>query len=108
MAGDGTARTLPRPVGFTPGTPCRWEPVRSRIEIVQIRVADVESGDVVNKRGPEKTGWIEVERLEQLPAGDYVVHDIEDQDSFTSHGYDLIWLQTVVQLKANSHLPIPT
>jgi hypothetical protein len=81
--------------------------VRSRVEIVQIRVADVESGDVVNKRGPERTGWIEVERLELLPAGDYVVHDLADRDSFTAQGYDLVWLQTVVTLKANSHLPIP-
>ncbi len=81
--------------------------MRSQIEIVQIRVADVESGDVVNKRGPEKQGWIEVARLEQLESGAYVVHDIRDVDSFTATGYDLIWLQTVVALHANSHLAIP-
>ncbi len=81
--------------------------MRSRVEIVQIRVADVQSGDVVNKRGAEKNGWIEVERVEQLESGDYVVHDVRDVDSFTATGYDLIWLQTVVQLHANSHLAIP-
>jgi len=81
--------------------------MRSQIEIVKIRVADVESGDVVNKRGPEKDGWIEVDRVEQLESGDFVVHDILDRDSFTSVGYDLVWLQTVVALKANSHLAMP-
>ena len=80
--------------------------MRSRVEIVQIRVADVESGDVVNKRGPEKDGWIEVERREQLESGDYVVHDAKDRDSFTAVGYDLIWLQTMHTLKANSHLAL--
>jgi len=81
--------------------------MRSKVEIVQIRVADIESGDVVNKRGPERSGWIEVDRLEQLESSDYVVHDIHDTDSFTSTGYDLVWLQTVLSLQANSHLPIP-
>lgn len=81
--------------------------MRSKIEIVQIRVADVESGDVVNKRGPDKGGWIEVERLEVLQSGGYVVHDILDTDSFTATGYDLVWLQTVVKLGANSHFPLP-
>lgn len=74
---------------------------------MQIRVADIASGDVVNKRGPEKSGWIEVERLEVLQSGDFVVHDVHDVDSFTATGYDLVWLQTVVTLEANSHLALP-
>lgn len=81
--------------------------MRSKVEIVQIRVADVESGDVVNKRGAEKSGWIEVERVQKLESGDFVVHDVRDADSFTATGYDLVWLQTVLQLSANSHLAIP-
>ena len=81
--------------------------MRSQVEIVQIRAADVECGDVVNKRGPEKMGWIEVDRLEQLESKDFVVHDVRDVDSFTATGYDLIWLQTVVSLHANSHLALP-
>jgi hypothetical protein len=81
--------------------------MRSKVEIVQIRVADVQSGDVVNKRGPERTGWIEVDRLEHLVSGDFLVHDTLDNDSFTSTGYDLVWLQTVTRLEANSHLAMP-
>ena len=78
--------------------------MRTKIEIVQVRVADIAGGDVVNKRGPDKNGWIEVERLETLPSGDFVVHDARDVDSFTASGYDLVWLQTVVRLDANSHM----
>ncbi|MEZ5244342.1 MAG: hypothetical protein R2707_04530 [Acidimicrobiales bacterium] len=78
--------------------------MRTKVEIVQVRVADVTSGDVVNKRGPEKNGWIEVERLEQLESGDYLVHDAREIDSFTATGYDLVWLQIVVRLDANSHM----
>ncbi|MDW3218450.1 MAG: hypothetical protein R8F63_07525 [Acidimicrobiales bacterium] len=81
--------------------------MRSKVEIVQIRVSDIESGDVVNKRGPEKSGWIEVERLEVLESGDFVVHDSSDTDSFTATGYDLVWLQTVLSLGANSHFALP-
>ncbi len=81
--------------------------MRSRVEIVQIRASDVQCGDVVNKRGPERTGWIEVAKLEQLQAGKYVVHDETSQDSFTAEGYDLIWLQVVHGLAHNSHLPVP-
>ena len=87
--------------------PADGRAMRSKVEIVQVRVADVESGDVVNKRGPEKTGWIEVERVERLESGDLVVHDTRDTDSFTATGYDLVWLQTVVRLGANSHLVMP-
>lgn len=82
--------------------------MRSKVEIVQVRVADVVSGDVVNKRGPERSGWIEVEQLEQLNSGDFVVHDAAGTDSFTATGYDLIWLQTVVSLAANSHFVLPS
>jgi len=66
------------------------------------------AGDVVNRRGPERTGWIEVERLEQLPDETLVVHDMFERDSFTAVGYDLVWLQTLVTLHANSHLPLPS
>ena len=80
--------------------------MRSQVSIVQVRAADLQSGDVINKRGPERTGWIEVERLEQLLDGSYVIHDETGQDSFPAAAYDLVWLQTVVSLNANSHIPV--
>ena len=81
--------------------------MRSKIEIVQIRAADVQAGDVVNKRGPNKDGWIEVLKLEELENGSFVIHDDSDKDSFTAVGYDLVWLQVTKELRHNSHMPMP-
>ena len=81
--------------------------MRSHIEIVMIRAADAHSGDVVNRRGPEKSGWIEVAKVEVLPSGGLVVHDEADSDSFTADGYDIVWLQVLHELKGNSHLAMP-
>ena len=80
--------------------------MRSKIEIVQIRAIDVQSGDVVNRRGPNKDGWIEVAKLEELENGSYVVHDESDRESFTASTYDLVWLQVMHELRENSHLPV--
>lgn len=82
--------------------------MRNQVVIVQVRASDLQPGDVVNRRGPERTGWLEVERIERLPGGDIVVHDETAMDSFTAKDYDLVWLQTVEFLTANSHLPTPT
>ena len=81
--------------------------MRSKIEIVQIRAADVQAGDVVNKRGPNKDGWIEVLKLEALENGTYVIHDDTSRDSFSALGYDLVWLQVTRELRHNSHMPMP-
>lgn len=76
--------------------------------IVQVRASAVRPGDVINRRGPDRQGWIEVDRLEQLPDGDYVVHDETGRDSFTATEYDLVWLQTLEEFVTNSHFPMPT
>jgi len=81
--------------------------VRSQVSIVQIRASEIQPGDVVNRRGPERTGWVEVDRTEHLPDGTLVVHDKHQRESFTAVGYDLVWLQTVVTLRTNSHLALP-
>jgi hypothetical protein len=80
--------------------------VRNKIEIVQLRAADVEQGDVVNRRGPNKDGWMEVARIEVLESGSFVVHDENERESFTAEGYDLVWLQVVLPLRENSHLAV--
>lgn len=81
--------------------------MRGKVAIVQIRAADLQPGDVINRRGPERNGWMEVDRLERLPDGNYVVHDETGRDSFTAKDYDLVWLQTLEILISNSHLPTP-
>lgn len=80
--------------------------MRTKIEIVQIRAAEVQRGDVVNRRGPNKDGWMEVARIETLENGSYVVHDENERESFTADAYDLVWLQIVHTLHENSHLPV--
>ena len=82
--------------------------MRNQVVIVQIRAGELERGDVVNRRGAERTGWMEVAKVEELPDGTLVVHDDEERDSFTAHTYDLVWLQTMEELTANSHLSIPS
>ncbi len=91
-----------RPVGR------RWAVVRSKVIIVQIRTSDVQPGDVINKRGPDRNGWMEVDRVETLPEGDLIVHDESGRESFTAKDYDLVWLQTLEELIGNSHLPTPS
>ncbi len=81
--------------------------MRSQITIVQVRASDLKSGDVVNRRGPERTGWIEVAKVETLTSGELVIHDETDRDSFTASAYDLVWLQTLEPLHTNSHFPLP-
>ncbi len=81
--------------------------MRSQVTIVQIRASELRSGDVVNRRGPERTGWIEVDRIEKLPDDTLVIHDRTERDSFSASGYDLVWLQTLEILRTNSHLPLP-
>ena len=81
--------------------------MRSKVEIVMIRASEVQQGDVVNRRGPNKDQWIEVAELEQLENGHYVIHDESGQESFTAVGYDLIWLQVLHELRENSHLAVP-
>ena len=81
--------------------------VRGQVTIVQVRAGEIQSGDVVNRRGPERTGWIEVAELETLPNGDLVVHDDDGSDSFTAKTLDVVWLQVLTQLRYNSHLVVP-
>ena len=81
--------------------------MRGRVEIVQVRVSNIQDGDIVNRRGPQRDGWIEVARLEQLPGGDFVVHDEKGSDSFTAEPLDVVWLQVLAPLHRNSHLVVP-
>jgi len=80
--------------------------MRSRVEIVQIRASEIQAGDVVNRRGPNKDGWIEVAGIDLLPDGTYLVNDETGRDSFTGSIYSLVWLQVLYPLTHNSHLPV--
>ncbi|HEV8297190.1 MAG TPA: hypothetical protein VGQ20_07835 [Acidimicrobiales bacterium] len=77
---------------------------RNRVEVVQIRGQDVQVGDVVNKTGAVREGWLEVVSVEQLPDGRVNIADATYQMSFTSGPLDIVWLQIVHSLHGNSHL----
>jgi hypothetical protein len=80
---------------------------RNRIEVIEIRAQDVEVGDVVNKGGHVREGWIEVATVDRLPDGRMNIADSSYLKSFTSEPLDLLWLQIVRPLHGNSHLAVP-
>jgi len=80
---------------------------RTRIDVVQVRAEDVQPGDIVNKAGHVREGWIEVAAVERLPDGRMNIADATYMKSFTSEPYDLVWLQIARPLLGNSHLPLP-
>lgn len=79
---------------------------RIQVHIVQVRAQDVQPGDVVNRTGPIRDGWIEIAYTEPLPDGRLNLCDESYRKSFVSEPLDLIWLQIAANLKGNSHLPV--
>jgi hypothetical protein len=85
----------------------RFSSGRVRIEVVEIRIEDVKVGDIVNKAGHQREGWIEVAAVEALPDGRMNIADETYQLSFTGDPLDLVWLQIARPLHGNSHLVVP-
>lgn len=79
---------------------------RMQVHIVQIRAQDVMPGDIVNRTGPVREGWIEISYTEQLPDGRLNLCDESYRKSFVSEPLDTVWLQIVGTMKGNSHLPV--
>ena len=79
---------------------------RMQVQIVQIRAHDVQPGDIVNKTGPVRDGWVQISYIESLPDGRVNLCDESYRKSFVSEPLDLIWLQIAIVLKGNSHLPV--
>jgi hypothetical protein len=80
---------------------------RNKLDVVQVRGEDVQVGDVVNRSGAVREGWIEVATVERLPDGRVNIADATYQKSFTSGPLDIVWLQIVHPLQGNSHLALP-
>jgi hypothetical protein len=80
---------------------------RLKIEVVEIRAQDLEPGDIVNRRGNQRDGWIEVANISPMNSGELLIADDTERLSFTSAPLDLVWLQIARPLRGNSHLPIP-
>lgn len=79
---------------------------RIQIHIVQIRAEDVLPGDVVNRSGPVRDGWVDIAYVEELPDGRLNLCDETYRKSFVSEPLDMVWLQIAGVLKGNSHMPV--
>jgi hypothetical protein len=73
---------------------------------VQVCGRDVQVGDVINKSGPFREGWIEVASVDLLPDGRLNIADPSYRKSFTTEPRDLVWLQILRPLRGNSHLAL--
>ena len=80
---------------------------RNRISVVEIRAGEVLVGDVINRRGHIREGWMEVGRTEQMQDGQILIADIGDKTTFLSQPLDILWLQIVSPLTGNSHFALP-
>jgi hypothetical protein len=80
---------------------------RNRISVVEIRAGEVLVGDVINRRGHIREGWMEVGRTEQMQDGQILIADIGEKTTFLSQPLDILWLQIVSPLTGNSHFALP-
>jgi hypothetical protein len=80
---------------------------RNRITVVEIRAGEVLVGDVINRRGHIREGWMEVGRAEVMHDGQILIADVGEKTTFLSHPLDILWLQIVSPLSGNSHFALP-
>jgi hypothetical protein len=80
---------------------------RNRITVVEIRAGEVLVGDVINRRGHIREGWMEVARAEVMADGQILIADVGETATFLSRPLDILWLQIVSPLSGNSHFALP-
>jgi hypothetical protein len=80
---------------------------RNRITVVEIRAGEVLVGDVINRRGHIREGWMEVARAEQMQDGQILISDVGETSTFLTQPLDILWLQIVSPLTGNSHFAFP-
>jgi hypothetical protein len=80
---------------------------RNRITVVEIRAGEVLVGDVINRRGHIREGWLEVGRADQMADGQILISDAGEKTTFLSQPLDILWLQIVLPLSGNSHFALP-
>ena len=75
---------------------------RWHVQVVQLRARDVRRGDVVARDPRRLDGWFRVHEVASLPDGQVNVIDKGNVRSFTAGPYDLVGLQTPVELPAEA------
>lgn len=71
---------------------------RPAVQTVQIRIGDVQRGDVINRNTENTDGWFEVDIIEILHDGRLAMADERHQNTITGVPLDLVGLQLVRQL----------
>ncbi|QGG96209.1 hypothetical protein [Actinomarinicola tropica] len=71
---------------------------RWHVHVVLMRARDVRKGDVVSRDANRHDGWFRVDEVRQLPDGTINVLDKGNVRGFIAGPFDLIGLQTPVQL----------
>ena len=80
---------------------------RNRVTVVEIRAGEVLIGDVINRRGHIREGWMEVGRADRMHDGQILIADVDEKVTFLSQPLDILWLQIVSPLSGNSHFALP-
>ena len=80
---------------------------RNRITVVEIRAGEVLVGDVINRRGHIREGWMEVGRADKMHDGQILIADADEKVTFLTQPLDILWLQIVLPLSGNSHFALP-
>ncbi len=75
---------------------------RWHVQVVHMRARDVRVGDVVAKDPERFDGWFRVHEIRQLGNGTFNLLDKANERSFTAGPFDLVGLQTPVQLPAEA------
>ncbi|MGI9601394.1 MAG: hypothetical protein ACR2QE_05895 [Acidimicrobiales bacterium] len=71
---------------------------RPAVQTVQIRIDDVQKGDVINRNVDNTDGWFEVDTIETLHDGRMAMADERHQNTITGFPLDLVAMQLVRQL----------
>lgn len=60
---------------------------------MQVRMSDLQPGDIVNKNHGDARGWFEVKELHELPNGGVAVQAASEKDSINGAPYDIVGVQ---------------
>lgn len=75
---------------------------RTIIQVMQVRMSDVQPGDVVNKNHGDAKGWFEVREVEELHTKDILLHAYSEKNSINGAPNDIVGVQVakVVEVPA--------
>ena len=66
---------------------------RTLVQVMQVRMADLHPGDIVNKKHDESRGWFEVKEVHELPNGGIAVEAASEKDSINAGPHDIVGVQ---------------